>query len=242
MSTYFKNFPAVSYNFGSNIQPVAFQNLTAYVDIIDQVKDNLSFYRNFYIQEGDRPDQVSYQIYNSTDYYWTFFLLNNTLREQGWPLSFNELEMLVNREYPDTVVETKDVLTGIFKVGQTVTGSSSGETGIIRQRNLDLGQIVITGAKSFTNNEVLTSQVGEEVQSITLISAASEKNSTRFWRNGDNTPQDIDPHADRPSIYTPVTNLEYYIEENDKLKEIKVLKPDVVRDIFNEFQDQFING
>ena len=60
MSTYFENFPTVSYQFGVKLPAVAYQNLTAYVDIIDQIKDNIAFYRNYYIQEGDRPDPVSY--------------------------------------------------------------------------------------------------------------------------------------------------------------------------------------
>ena len=104
MSTYFKNFPLTDYNFGLNIPSVRFQNLSAYVDVIDQIKDNLSFYTYHNIQEGDRPDQVSQQLYGSTDFYWTFFLLNSTLREQGWPLSYDTLLKLINKQFPNTVV------------------------------------------------------------------------------------------------------------------------------------------
>ena len=133
-----------------------------------------------------------------------------------------------------------------MKVGQTVTGSSSGVSGTIAHRNLDLGQLYIKdlqGAEStFRSNEVLTSQVGESVESITLISSAAEKNSVRYYIDGNNEHYDIDPHADRPNNKTPVTQLEYYMAENDKLKAIRILKPDAVRDIFREFQDKFING
>ena len=245
MSTYFENFPTVSYQFGVKLPAVAYQNLTAYVDIIDQIKDNIAFYRNYYIQEGDRPDQLSFSLYGTTDYYWMFYLLNDHIKEQGWPLTYDALSTLIDKDLIHTVVETKDIISDKFKVGQLVTGSSSGVSGTIAHRNLDLGQLYIKdlqGGENFGSTEVLTSQVGESVESITLISSAAEKNAVRYYIDGDSLHSDIDPHADRPNNKTPVTHLDYYIAENDKLKAIRILKPDAVRDIFREFQDKFING
>ncbi len=252
MTTYFKNFRSIPYKFGVNLAPVAFQNLTSYVDIIDQIKDNIAFYRNYYIQEGDRPDQLSFKLYGTTDYYWMFYLLNDHIKEQGWPLTHTSLTRLMDKDLTHTVVETKDVLAAQMKVGQTVTGSTSGITGTIAHRNLDLGQIFVkdlqtlgsedTTDNTFRANEVLTSQVGGSVESITLISSSSEKNSVRYYVDGNNEQCDIDPHGDRPASKTPVTQLEYYLAENDRIKSIRVIKPDAVRDIFREFQDKFVNG
>ena len=246
MSTYFTNFPEVPYKFGANLPTVAYQNLTAYVDVIDQIKDNIAFYRNYYIQEGDRPDQLSFELYGTTDYYWMFYLLNDHIKEQGWPLTYDALSTLIDKDLIHTVVETKDIISDKFKVGQLVTGSSSGVSGTIAHRNLDLGQLYIKdlqGAEStFRSTEVLTSQVGETIESITLISSASEKNAVRYYIDGDGLHCDIDPHADRPNTKTPVTHLDYYLAENEKLKAIRVIKPDAVRDIFREFQDKFLDG
>ena len=241
MSNYFRNFPIQGYTFGSNLPAVAFQNLTAYVDVIDHLKDNTSFYGYYYIQEGDRADQVSQYLYGDMKYYWTFYLLNDHIREQGWPLSYTELVKLINKRHPNTVLETKDELTGIFKVGQTVRGSSSGTTGTILHRNLDLGQIVISGTHTFISNETVTSQVEDEVQSIQLISAVDEPNSTRYYIDGDSKHWDINPYDDRPTLYTPVTQYEYYAQQNDLLKTIKVLKRDQVESISREFQEVIRN-
>ena len=251
MSTYFENFPEISYKFGVNLPAVAYQNLTAYVDIIDQIKDNIAFYRNYYIQEGDRPDQLSFKLYGTADYYWMFYLLNDHIKEQGWPLTYDALSRLIDKDLIHTVVETKDVIANKFKVGQTVTGSASGISGTITHRNLDLGQIYIKdlrlgsgdgGDTTFRSTEVLTSQVGEAIESITLISSAAEKNSVRYYVDGNNEHCDIDPHNDRPNTKAPITQLDYYIAENEKLKAIRVIKPDAVRDIFREFQDKFLDG
>ena len=55
---YFKNFPQIDYKFGENIEASKFQDLMAYIDIVDQVKDDISTYTWYNIQDGTRPDQV----------------------------------------------------------------------------------------------------------------------------------------------------------------------------------------
>jgi hypothetical protein len=87
MSTkYFKDIGVVNYRFGDNESSVLFNNLTQYIDVIDGLKDNISFYNKYTIVSGDRPDTLSYKLYGTTDYYWTFFLLNDHIRLSGWPV------------------------------------------------------------------------------------------------------------------------------------------------------------
>ena len=74
---YFKDFPQTAYSFGSNEAPVAFTSMNIYVDIVDQIKDEISTYRYFYIQEGDRPDSIAHRLYEDQSFYWTFFLMND---------------------------------------------------------------------------------------------------------------------------------------------------------------------
>ena len=38
---YFKDFPLTTYSFGSGELPVAFTSMDVYVDIVDQIKDEL---------------------------------------------------------------------------------------------------------------------------------------------------------------------------------------------------------
>ena len=40
MSRYFKNFPQVEYKFGNETDAALIQDLTVYVDIVDQLKDD----------------------------------------------------------------------------------------------------------------------------------------------------------------------------------------------------------
>ena len=56
---YFKDFNTLLYKFGNEDDPVIFQDIARYADVIDQVKDNISFLTFHTIQEGFRADQVS---------------------------------------------------------------------------------------------------------------------------------------------------------------------------------------
>ena len=58
----------ILYRFGNEANRVPFQNLTSYVDLIDDIKDEVSLYETYYVRDGDRPDQLSLKFYNTTDF------------------------------------------------------------------------------------------------------------------------------------------------------------------------------
>lgn len=153
---FFRNFPRVAYKFGDEIEPALFQNLTAYVNILDTVKDNISFYEKYYIKDNMRPDSLSYEIYGTDEYYWTFWLLNDNLRQQGWPLDTQELYSLGRQYYPNTVISTtRDMSKEFFKGDILVAGNleTPDFKAKILEKNLDLGQLIvkpIIEVRSFT--------------------------------------------------------------------------------------------
>ena len=173
---YFNEFPKLQYKFGNEVDPVIFQDISLYSDVVDQIKDSISFLNLHTIQEGFRPDQVSIQLYGTSLYYWTFFLLNDNIRQQGWPLTRPELASYIQKVFPNTTLTVRDVdLPTKFKVGQTVSGGTSGASGIIIRRNLDLGQIVIEGDVGFTESGELLTSVNSLGVSETMSSISSSK-------------------------------------------------------------------
>jgi len=192
---YFKNFPQIDYKFGENIEASKFQDLMAYIDIVDQVKDEITAYTWYNIQDGTRPDQVSQEIYGTPDYHWTFFLLNNNLRSQGWPLRQSEVEKKIRKDYPNTTLNTGGDLSVKFRRGSTVTGASSGATGTILRRRLDLGQIIISGDSDFVDGETITTFEDGVTKSITISSAIREWNSVHHFENDSGYYVDIIPDA-----------------------------------------------
>jgi len=109
---FFKNFPETDYRFGDNERPVPFDNLSVYIDIFDQVREDYIYYESYYIKNNQRPDQLSYEIYGTTDYYWTFFLSNEHLRVHGWPLDNSEIYAQAKLYYPNQSISTNGVSTG----------------------------------------------------------------------------------------------------------------------------------
>lgn len=156
MSRYFQKVLPVLYKFGDETKPALFPRLNSYVDIVDQLKVDFSFYEDYTVLSGERPDNVSKKLYNNPDYYWTFFLLNDHLRESGWPVASEHVLDLAKVRYPHRTVTTKEDFTTKpydFPVGKVVTGSVSGTVGTIIRRDPSLGQMVID-----TTNTVLDKQ------------------------------------------------------------------------------------
>ena len=68
MSNYFEEFPLVDYKFGEEDTTTKFQHLGTYVDILDQVKDYSVYYETYAIQNGERPEQLSYKLYRDVNH------------------------------------------------------------------------------------------------------------------------------------------------------------------------------
>ena len=110
MSNYFRNFPKVDYRFGNETTMTQFQHLGTYVDIIDQVKDYAVFYETYSIENGERADALSYKLYQNVNHYWTFYLLNDHLRTNGWPIRDADLFNKAQQYYPNSVSMTYGVI------------------------------------------------------------------------------------------------------------------------------------
>lgn len=229
---FFKEFPGVPYQFGNETSFTFVQDLSAYVDIIDDIKDNIDFY-NYYDIVDERPDQLSFKLYGDVSYYWTFYLLNDKIRRQGWPIKQVELDNWIKSKYNNTVITTRNVLDGTFEVDGTVTGLSSGTTGTIYKRAEDLGQLFIAGSKTFTAGELI---IDGEGNTVTVNSSVLEYNAVKNYIDSDGY-VDIDPTQGPGALITPVTYYNFLVEENDKLRNIKVLKPEAVNSVVSAYQE-----
>jgi hypothetical protein len=236
---YFNEFEDITYKFGNEADPVIFQNITTYADVVDQVKNSISFLNVHTIQEGFRPDQVSIQIYGTPLYYWTFYLLNDNIREQGWPLPRGELEEYIKKAFPNTTLTTRDsALATKFKIGQTISGGTSGVSGKIIKRNIDLGQIIIEGSKTFnTGGELMTSvnSLGS-TETLNTVSFSNEYQAASYYINGDSEIVDIDPTVGPGALLTEKTNEDVYNAVNDNLRQIRIIKPSQIVNVVSSFK------
>ena len=246
---YFEPFGYVRYKFGDGEAPVLFNDLTEYVDVIDAVKENVTLLNKYTVVAGERPDALSYELYGTTDYYWTFFLLNDHIRISGWAQPESELLTLAKSKYPHRVLTTE--YTGLatdFPLGATIQGRSSGTVGQIIQRRLDFGQLVVkvtstndANGDTFIGTERITRTASDgSVYEATLIGEVAQYNAIHHYETGGETGGgyvDIDPfnQPTGSSSINGVTYLDRLTKRNDELKEINVLRPDVIASVVSEF-------
>lgn len=239
--TYFINFPKVNYYFGDEQSPVRFQQLNAYVDLIDQIKHQFGFYRKHYIDTNERPDTLSYRLYNTSEYHWTFFLVNDNIRLSGWPFPDFELYNVARKKYPNTALRTKDYATLLenFIVGDIVK-LPSGESRTVVSRDLNIGQIVINGSISEDNTGKIA-VLGNDKASFLIESQVSEELAVHHYTDQEGNWVDIDPRIDVPEGLLPVTNISYLTDYNESLRTINIIKPDTINRVVSEFNRKLLN-
>ena len=268
MASFFKDFPLVNYQFGDETDTALFQNITTYISILDALRDDVSFYNDYFIGEGERPDVVSQRLYGHTGFYWTFYYLNNHIRESGWPLSIQELYKRVKVDYPNRVITTADNIAvedgGLnitaFAVGSTVTGTKSGQVGTIIKKNLDMGQLVLAApgineSPTFqdANSPGWTSTDFERIsaannQYATSTGSVEQHDAIHHYEDADGVWQFLTPNTDGGVSLTtgagwlPVTYWERYEAKNNALRQIKILTPNVAAQVQAEFNKLLRQG
>lgn len=109
--SFFSQFPTTTYdaNMDGTLDEVT--DIFRYVDVEDRRIDNLITYSFYEILDGERPDIVSQKLYGSPNYYWTFFVINDTLKHglEDWPKSAQEMDdfLLENFDKTYSVVKLK---------------------------------------------------------------------------------------------------------------------------------------
>ena len=239
MSNYFENFPKVLYKFGSNERPVLFQKLSKYVDVVDTLKDRASAYLEYEIRDYERPDTLAYRLYGKSEYDWTFFLMNDRLRECGWPMPTQELyEYATTEVYTGYVARLEATNMGdvaqyanIIKVGSSVI-FTGGATATVTQVDLENAQVYLSSDTDITTNIALNMLVDNTVNTI-VTGVVEAYNADHHYLNEDD--EWLDYFSTDPTKF-PVTNLEHLVNENDATKRIRVIKKESIESIVSEFK------
>jgi hypothetical protein len=162
-------------------------------------------------------------------------MMNDKIKEFGWPIDMERLLEKAQHQYNHIAMETTSDLTNIMKVGQTVAGASSGAEGKIEYRNLDLGIIYVdqTSVTNFRTSEPerIRSTVvidGSNVVQEIVASISEEYNSPAYYKDGSGQRVDFDPLVGPGALLTEVTRLEQLTEDNEDLRTIRVIKPNVI--------------
>jgi uncharacterized membrane protein YgcG len=102
--SFFKQFPKTILNVNNENKSVV--DFFRHVDVNDAIASDLTTYTKITVGDGERPDNLSQRLYGTPDYYWTFFILNESLKKglDDWPRASSTIETEFTREYDNLSV------------------------------------------------------------------------------------------------------------------------------------------
>ncbi len=256
---FFKQFPKVNYDFKRDGVVQQMVDIYRNVRPLESFLDNISAYKFYNVQNGERPDLVSGRLYGTSQFYWTFFVVNEHLHDgyRSWPLSQEALQAYMNKQYDGFVIETapkvssnfENSLAGRFQLGETITGITSGATGTLTKKNIDLSQLVVQNVTGTFIGEGTPQGAKELIQgSISTDTVSTHKvykyiDAPYYYYDQDDV--DKKPVTNALHInggqYTSninyVSNREHIEEKNDEYSLIRYIDPNYINRFVREFNN-----
>lgn len=100
--TWFYDFPKVDLLFeNNNKNTLSYPDIYRFIDVTEADLISYDNYDWYEIEDGERPDHVSYKLYGTPDFYWTFFIVNERLKNGygEWYRSQSALDKFVEEKY-----------------------------------------------------------------------------------------------------------------------------------------------
>lgn len=109
---FFSNFPKVAYTFinGDTRYALNVVNIQTHVLIMERLRQTMTVFYDYVVQDGERPDSVAYKVYGSTDYTWLVLVVNNIFSLYDWVLSQDEFDDYIIEKYGSLAVASATLL------------------------------------------------------------------------------------------------------------------------------------
>lgn len=238
--TYFDKFKVTEYDIFDTGNVQLLTNLALFTTIGGRLLDNVTYYENYTVPDGYRPDNVSQDLYNTPDYYWTLFLVNPGIQNyfRDWPKSSGDIREYVEDKYPNLALIAKDSFgddsyAGKIRVGETVEGQISGAIGTVIAKYPTKGYVtleLLSGTFRAEGEAILSSQGGSLV-GVSIIKEADAPAYHIDIVTGERTEK-------RTAGTKPVTHFEQEIQNNNDKSVIRVIKPEYMSTVIKDFTDR----
>lgn len=101
---YFSYFPnneyAIESDHAGNLTMLEVKDFFHLLKVREDIFSENTLYTKYFVQNGDRPDQVSYKVYGDESYYWLVLQVNDIVDYYNeWPLSSTEFEEFMLNKY-----------------------------------------------------------------------------------------------------------------------------------------------
>lgn len=213
MANYFKYFPVTPYTFdGTNIQFV--RNILNKANFESDFKENTVVYYEYLVGDEETPEIVSHKVYGSPDKHWIILMLNDMIHPQfDWPLSNYSFRKFVDLKY---------------RQQQYANSSIEGDGTIWAQTNIKEYNVIETKINKDLNDVISIERINVTSNVYANTGSSSED---YVLQDGTNITVKIEKQAK--------TYYDYEEEENENKRSIKILKPEFVFAVEQEFASIF---
>lgn len=257
---YFKHFPKTDYIL-PNGYSYRVTDISKYVNVDTSLIDETSYYQFYDILDGERPDVVSTKLYGIPDHYWTFFLINDSLKNgyDNWPMSYNELQTHLEYEYGGVAIQTSENFWEYDHFGlnseMTIEGKES-VTGIVSKINYDLNQIIMNVTSDVFDwidsegSSIVPSNYSSSTPRLTIQKATEHRFGISHYEDANenivpvsygvnyNFNDSTDGTIYNPNqILYPITIEQNLIKINEQNSKILVIRDSLINQFYENFKE-----
>ena len=237
----FKNFPELQYTLNTG-KVVTIKDFFRKVQVEKSAQDSLIDYTKYEILDGERPDTVASKLYGNGDLHWTLFLVNDFTNYYDWHMDFQTFETYINAKFPGQTLKAKlstDIVSsaGKFLTGETLT-SSLGNTAKITRVEPSYNRISIEGSDTFVTPvypETETVTGTRSGKSFEIESVTEHRDAACYYKNAAGDRRNY-PDTENPPVWTAVSHFTEESEENEKKRNIKIIRPSKIKAVVAEFE------
>ncbi len=236
---YFINFPKTYYSLDDRASVNIITDILRRIVIDEKVLNNTVLFDEYDVKEGEDLEIISDRFYNDPSLYWLIALCNDIFDPRfDLPLGYNEFEKYIKGKYSSNLYLTTSVANA-FYLNEVITGSESGATAKVSANTYaasTLQYIKLEGA--FEASETITGYLSNSIATVT--SSNPHYYDTRYnvkqYELGNNiVVTQTTYNASSDTKKREVTNYLYEQELNESKRRIKILKPQYVSLIVEEF-------
>ena len=74
---YFASFPKINYDVTGNGYTETIRDITIRMKVKIYMRNNISLFDKYNVQDGERPELLSYQLYGDANFHWLILLFND---------------------------------------------------------------------------------------------------------------------------------------------------------------------
>ena len=212
--SYFSKFPKVLYSINKEGNNAKIvPDMLSRVKFLDNIISNQNLFFKYEVKGGETPEQIAHRVYGNPEKHWIILKMNDVYDvKNDWVLGYEPLIESINLKY-------SNVATTYGQTGIEWAKANTHSYYMIETRTL-------TGSGEVTVDEI-------QIDANTYANVSVSSNT---YVLPDSNPVTVTVSKKFKTYY------EYEIDENEKKRSIKILRPEYISPIETEFREIMRNG